>query len=82
MRLRGTLAAEFAAGERQTTCYIGFCPPFEAMPCVEVNICDELEADLKLTQVLHNGAQIDARLSEPAEEALAIMIEFYAVAEK
>ncbi|HEX5470986.1 MAG TPA: hypothetical protein VFW73_03825 [Lacipirellulaceae bacterium] len=78
--IRGTLAAEFAAGARQTACYIGFCPPFEVLPRVDANIADELEAEVKLTQILHNGAQLDVRLSEPAEEALAIIIEFQAVA--
>jgi hypothetical protein len=76
--IRGTLAAEFAAGERQTTVYVGFCPPFELLPQVEANSNDDLEAEVKLAQVLHNGAQLDVRLSEPAEEALAVSIEFFA----
>ena len=33
--IRGTLVAEFAVGERQTTLYVGFCPPFELLPQVE-----------------------------------------------
>jgi hypothetical protein len=76
--IRGTLAAEFVAGERQTTVYIGFCPPFELLPEVEANAIGDLEADVKLAQVLHNGAQLDVRLSEPAEEAVAVSIEFFA----
>jgi len=35
---------------------------------------------VKPTQVLHNGAQFDVRLSEPAEEAATVLIEFYAAA--
>ncbi|HVT29997.1 MAG TPA: hypothetical protein VHE81_18410 [Lacipirellulaceae bacterium] len=78
--LRGTLAAEFAPGERLAAVYFGFCPPFESLPGVEVHVRDDLEADVKLTQLLHNGAQLDVRLREPAEESLVIMIEFQAVA--
>ncbi len=77
--LRGTLVAEFALGERQVTLYVGFCPPFELLPEVELNVADDSEADVKLSQVLHNGAQLDVRLSEPAEEAIAVSIEFFAI---
>jgi hypothetical protein len=76
--IRGTLAAEFVAGERQTTVYVGFCPPFELLPRVETNTNGDLEAEVKLIQVLHNGAQLDVRLSEPAEQAVAVSIEFFA----
>jgi len=75
----GSLVAEFAAGERQVTVYAGFCPPFELLPEVEVNLEDDFGADVKLVQVLHNGAQIELRLSEPAEEPIAVAIEFVAV---
>lgn len=77
--LRGSLVAEFAPGERQTTMYVGFCPPFEMMPQVDVNVDGELEADIKLVQVLHNGAQLEVRLSEPADDALAVSLELFAV---
>jgi hypothetical protein len=76
--IRGTVVAEFAVGERQTTLYIGFCPPFELLPQVEADVNDDFEAEVKLAQVLHNGVQFDVRLSEPAEEAVAVSIEFFA----
>jgi hypothetical protein len=76
--IRGTLTAEFMAGERQTTLYIGFCPPFELLPQFEAHVNDDFEAELKVVQVLHNGAQFDVRLSEPAEEAISVSIEFFA----
>ena len=76
--IRGTLSAEFMVGERQTTVYVGFCPPFELLPQVEANANGDFEAEVKLAQVLHNGAQLDVRLSEPAEEAVTVSIEFFA----
>ncbi|MFO0789526.1 MAG: hypothetical protein U0805_08710 [Pirellulales bacterium] len=76
--IRGQLIAEFAAGERQTTLYASFCPPFEHLPHVDVNLANDFEATVKPTQVLHNGAQFDVRLAEPAEEAATVLIEFFA----
>jgi hypothetical protein len=77
--ISGTLVAEFALGERQVTLYAGFCPPFELLPQVEASVADDFEAEVKLVQVLHNGAQIDVRLDEPAEEPVTVAIEFVAV---
>jgi hypothetical protein len=76
--ISGTLVAEFAVGERQVTVYAGFCPPFELLPEVEVYVADDFDAEVKLIQVLHNGAQIEVRLSEPAEEPASVVIEFVA----
>ena len=77
--VRGTLVAEFLPGARQTSLYVGFCPPFELVPTVDVMVTGDFEADVKTVQVLHNGAQFDVRLSEAAEEPIAITIEFVAV---
>jgi hypothetical protein len=76
--IHGTLTAEFSPGERQTTLHVAFCPPFEAIPEVEVNIADDSDATVKLTQLLHHGAQLELRLPEPAEDPLHITIEFSA----
>lgn len=76
--IRATLLGEFDTGDRQTTLYIAFCPPFERLPQVEANLNDDLEATVKLTQVLHNGAQIEVRLAEPAEEFSRVAIELFA----
>ena len=76
--MRGVLTAEFRAGERQTTVYVGFCPPFELLPQVEAASASEFEAEVKPIQILHNGAQLEVRLDEPAEEPLAVSIEFFA----
>jgi|tagenome__1003787_1003787.scaffolds.fasta_scaffold20888664_1 hypothetical protein len=78
VQIRGTVLAEFAVGDRQTTVYVGFCPPFETLPQAQANIVEDIEADIKLTQVLHNGMQFDVRLSEAAEESIALPIDFLA----
>jgi hypothetical protein len=76
--VRGELAAEFTAGERQTTLYVAFCPPFERLPHIEVNIADDSDATVKVTQFLHNGTQLEVRLPEPAEDATRVIVELYA----
>jgi hypothetical protein len=60
------LRAEFAGGERTATLYVGFCPPFELQPLVEAAAIGGPPASVKLIQVLHQGAQIEVRLSAVA----------------
>ncbi len=76
--IRGTLVAEFSAGQRDTMLYAAFCPPFERLPDVDVHVTDDSAASVKLAQRLHNGAQFDVRLPEPAENSLAVTVEFFA----
>jgi hypothetical protein len=76
--IRGVLVGEFARGERQATLYTAFCPPFERLPRVDVNVADDSDATVKLAQVLHNGAQLDVRLPHPADKTTSIAIEFFA----
>ena len=76
--IRGMLVGEFAPGERQVTLYIAFCPPFERLPRVEVNVADDSDATVKLTQVLHNGVQLDVRLPQPAADPINVAVELFA----
>jgi hypothetical protein len=76
--ISGQLLAEFAPGERQSTVYVGFCPPFERLPEIEVNLADDFDATVKPTQIRHNGAQFEVRLAEPAEECFRVLLEFAA----
>jgi hypothetical protein len=76
--IHGTLLAELEPGERSTTIHIAFCPPFERLPTVEAEAVDDSSATVKLSQVLHNGVQIDVRLPEPAEDKYCITIEMTA----
>jgi hypothetical protein len=76
--IHGTLLAEFAAGERTATLHVAFCPPFERLPTAEVEAVDDSGADVKVTQLLHNGVQIDVRLPEPADGNACVTIELMA----
>jgi hypothetical protein len=76
--IRGEFVAEFAAGERNATLYIAFCPPFERLPTVDAQIGDESSATVKVAQLLHNGAELDVRLAEPSATAQVVAVEFIA----
>jgi hypothetical protein len=76
--IRGTLVAELAAGERSTTVYAAFCPPIEHLPVVQANLAGDSAATVKVAQLLHNGAQFDVRLSQPATGKRYVTIEFVA----
>jgi hypothetical protein len=76
--IRCELIAEFPTGERQVTLHVAFCPPFELLPHIDVNIADDSDATVKVTQFLHNGTQLEVRLPEPAEEPVRVTVELYA----
>jgi hypothetical protein len=76
--VRGTLVAEFAPGERTATLHIAFCPPFELLPQVQAEIADGPDANVKVAQVLHNGARLDVRLVQPTIVAAAVSLEIVA----
>ncbi len=76
--IHGTLLAEFAAGERTATLFVAFCPPFERIPTVDVEAVDNAFADAKVTQLLHNGVQIDVRLPQPAAGDDTVTVELMA----
>jgi hypothetical protein len=76
--IRGTLRAEFAAGQRHATLFVGFCPPLARLPDVEVEVVDGPDAAVKVVQALAHGAQLELRLAEPAEEACSATVEICA----
>ncbi|MEX2306972.1 MAG: hypothetical protein WD738_05240 [Pirellulales bacterium] len=76
--LHGTLIAEFAAGERSASLFVAFCPPFETLPTVDARVDDASSATVKVAQRLHNGVQLDVRLSETPEDSLTVSVELFA----
>ena len=76
--VRGTLVAEFAAGQREAMLYVAFCPPFERLPDVDAHVADDSTATVRVAQRLHNGAQLDVRLPAPADNSLTVTVEFFA----
>lgn len=77
--IRGTLHAPFAAGQRTATLHVGFCPPLERLPQVEVHAGDMPAAQVKVVQALAHGARLEVRLGEPAAKSCSISIDFSAI---
>jgi hypothetical protein len=76
--VHGRLIAEFAPGERTAVLHVAFCPPFERPPSVEAEVVDGPGCDVKLAQVLHQGARLEARLSRASSAAQRVTIEILA----
>jgi hypothetical protein len=78
--IRGRLVAEFAAGERLAILHVAFCPPFEQLPSMECEVGLGPACEVKVAQVLHQGARIEARLARASSTPERIEIEFVASA--
>jgi len=70
-----TLRGELEAGERRTTLFVGFCPPFAKPPQVEAEVIEGPPGVAKVIQSLHNGAQIEVDLDEAALEPVYVTVE-------
>jgi hypothetical protein len=78
--IHGTLRAEFVAGQRQATLHVGFCPPLEHTPAVEVETGDGPDAEVKVAQAFAHGARLEVRLASVAEEDCWVIVELSAKA--
>lgn len=76
--VRGTLIAEFAPAERLAVLYVAFCPPLERVPAVTCEVAAGPSCDLKVTQIYHQGARIEARLLRASTAALRVTVAFAA----
>jgi hypothetical protein len=77
--MRGQVVLTVPAGSRVGHAHVGFCPPFTALPAVEVSTeCDFVEAAVSAAEILPWGVRVECRLSEPAEESLEIPVDLLA----
>ena len=76
--MSGLLRANFLAGQRTATVHVAFCPPFSAMPKMEVEQVDGPSGKIKIVQLLPYGARFDIKLLENAEEPLDVSLRFSA----
>ncbi len=73
--VHATLRGEFAAGERRTTLYVGFCPPLAGVPQVEAEVIEGPPGMAKVIQSLHNGVQVEVDLHEASLEDSNVTVE-------
>jgi hypothetical protein len=77
--MQGQVVLTVPAGSRVGHAHVGFCPPFTALPAVDVSTeCDFVEAAVSAAEVLPWGVRVECRLSEPAEEPLEIPVDLLA----
>ncbi len=74
--LSGWLRAPFVVGQRTGSVHVAFCPPFAAMPELEVEQVDGPEARIKTAQLLPYGVRFDLKLAAPAEEPVFVVLQF------
>jgi hypothetical protein len=78
--VRGRLYLAVAAGSRNASGHVGFCPPLATTPTVELSTAyDDVEAVVVAAEVLPWGVRVECRLDEPADEPLQIPIDVLAV---
>jgi hypothetical protein len=76
--LSGWLRMSFSAGRRTGSLHVAFCPPFAAVPELEVEQLDGPEARIKTAQLLPYGVRLDLKLSTAADEATTVLLQFSA----
>jgi hypothetical protein len=74
--IEGYLSVEFAAGARLGAAHLAFCPPLGGEPAIAVEIDDDLEAEIKVTQALRYAARFDVRLPEAADEPVSVRLRY------
>jgi hypothetical protein len=78
-RAIGRVIVDVPTGSRTGHAHVGFCPPFVAMPTVEVTSDDDaIEAVVTAAEIVPWGVRVECRLSEAAEEPLAIPVDILA----
>ena len=74
----GTVRVAFAAGQKTAHAHVAFCPPFPATPTCEAEPVSGPDAELKVAQILPQGARFDLRLDELPGEPVDLVVEFAA----
>jgi len=77
--VRGRVCVAVPKGARSGYGHVGFCPPLEAQPTVDVTTdYDGVEAMVTAAEILPWGVRIECRLDEPAEETIEIPVDIIA----
>lgn len=77
--IAGCLRAVFSAGERTINLHVPFCPPLVPVPTCEAEALDGPPARVKVVQVLPQGARLEVRLDQPANEQAQVVVDFSAI---
>lgn len=79
--IRGTVVVSFQTGERLAVAHVGFCPPLQESPTVQLSTAyDEMDAVVTPGEILPWGIRVECRLEEAAEDPFDIPVDFVATA--
>lgn len=74
----GSVAADFVPGQRHAVLHVGFCPPLERTPDIEVEPCAGPDAGVKVLQTFTHGVRLEVRLAEPARQPCRVTVDLAA----
>jgi len=78
----GQMRVEFAAGEREVTLHVSFCPPLPSIPHVELEDLDGQGWDLKATAAYSYGIRVTVRRGTRSSTGESGRIAYWASAER
>ena len=73
-----TLQADFQAGQRHATVYVGFCPPLAGRPEIEADPAAGPPAEIKIGQSFSHGARLDLKLAAAARQPTQVLVDLVA----
>ncbi len=74
----GTIRCDFAAGQRQQSVHIAFCPPLESIQDFTADQVSGPDAQIKPTMVETFGAGLELKLASPSKGPAEVQIQFFA----
>ena len=76
--ISGYLRADFAPDQRTAILHVSFCPPLGISPNCVAEPSDGPSAQIRITQIVPQGARLEAKLDSTAQEPQQLLIEFSA----
>jgi hypothetical protein len=77
--IQGRVVIVLPTGERTAHGHVAFCPPFAAVPDVDLLAQDEAaEVEVTAVEILPWGTRIECRLEQAADEPVVVVVSFTA----
>ena len=74
--LRGSVRADFVAGQRIASAHVAICPPFVGPPHCQVAVAAGPAAEVRVASALPFGVRFEIKLAQATEQPASVVIEF------
>jgi hypothetical protein len=74
--LRGSVRADFVAGQRMASAHVAICPPFVGQPHCQVAVAAGPAAEVRVASALPFGVRFEIKLAQATLEPASVVIEF------